>query len=194
MTTMFPPISNTGFWAGPSPIYHDICVELCDWVAEHLKDQKDRPLYDFGCGIGQYCKRLTNAGFTNVLGFEGSIPANKEFDNIRQQDLTVPFFLPEKGNCIFFEVAEHVPAQYEGTLLKNISEACDGWLVMSWALRKQGGHGHVNELNNDEAISRLENTGFIFCPEETKAARGVIPADTKLPWFLNTTMVFKKVK
>jgi len=185
-------ISSTGYWESGEKLYHSCCVELCDWIIDYLKDQKQKTTYDFGCGNGQYLKRLHDAGFQNITGFEGSIPVHKEHYNIKQQDLTVPFTLLEKGNCIFLEVAEHVPAQFEDTLLTNVANACDDKMIMSWAVRGQAGWGHVNCLNNDEAIQRLTNKGFTFLPEETKSARAAIPANTICPWFINTTLVFKK--
>jgi hypothetical protein len=69
---------------------------------------------------------------------------------------------------------------------------------MSWALRGQGGHGHVNCLNNDEAIERFTSRGMIYLEKETESARAVIDPiknsieDKQLPWFKNTTLVFKK--
>ena len=102
----------------------------------------------------------------------------------------------KKGNVVFLEVAEHVPMQYENTLLDNVTNACDSKLIMSWALRDpfQCGHGHVNNKNNDEAITVICKRGFEYLPEETQSARAlqtIIEGD--LPWFKNTTLIFKKV-
>lgn len=186
-------ITKTGFWKNVEANHHGCCEELCQWIIKFFENEKDKPVYDFGCGIGQYSRRLSNAGF-DVVGFEGSVPPLREFGNIQEQDLSKPFTLPKKGNCVFLEVAEHIPAQFENVLLDNISNACDNKLVMSWALRGQGGWGHVNELNNEEAISRIEAKNFIYLPEQTLSARQAIPDNTKLPWFKNTTLIFEKKK
>ncbi len=189
--TYAPTLSATGFWEGKDKPYHTCSDALCNWISNYFGENKDKQVYDFGCGSGQYLRRLHNNGFTKLTGFEGSVPENAEFDNIIQQDLTVLFNLPHKGNCIFLEVAEHVPSQFEDMLLANIANACDDKLVMSWAIRGQAGHGHVNCLNNDEAIERMTRNGFTYLPEETASARSVM-LDGDLPWFKNTLLIFKK--
>ena len=189
--TYAPAVSATGFWEGKDKPYHTCSDALCNWIANYFGTNKDKQIYDFGCGSGQYLRRLRDAGFTKLTGFEGSVPENAEFDNIVQQDLTISLNLPHQGNCIFSEVAEHVPAQFEDILLSNITNACDDKLVMSWAIRGQAGHGHVNCLNSDEAIERMVKNGFIYLPDETAEARAVI-LDGDLPWFKNTLLVFNK--
>jgi len=186
-------ISNTVYWESNEKLYHTCSFALCDWIADYLKDQKDKQIYDFGCGIGQYCNRLSKAGFTKLMGFEGSAHTHNEFDNIKQQDLTVPFILSEKGNVIFLEVAEHIPAQFEDLMLTNVTGACDDKLIMSWAVRGQPGNGHVNCLNNDEAIAKVTAKGFVYLPNETISARSKILDSDLCPWFKNTTLIFKKV-
>lgn len=185
-------ISPTGYWEDKEKLYHVRCEPLCDWIINYLKDSKDKNLYDFGCGNGQYSQKIHAAGFSKVTGFEGKVPAFRDFDNIKQQDLTVPFTLSEPGNCIFLEVAEHIPSQYEHIMLNNISNACDDKLIMSWAVRGQAGWGHVNCLNNDEAISKISKHGFVYLPDETVSVRQAIPDNDPYIWFKTTTLIFKK--
>lgn len=187
---MWPKIANTGYWDDPHP-YHTCSDALCNWIMNYFGD-KEKQVYDFGCGVGQYLQKFKVNGFTKLTGFEGHMPEVREFDNVIQQDLTQPFTVQEKGNVIFLEVAEHIPAQFEDNMLTNVSNACNDKLVMSWAIRGQTGHGHVNCLNNDEAIARMVKKGFVYMPEETASARAVI-LDGDLPWFKNTTLVFKKI-
>ncbi len=185
-------ISKTGFWTGDSAhVHHVHCPPLAQWIVDFLKDQKDKQIYDFGCGMGKYLKTLQDAGFKKLQGFEGDPPRKGDyFNNIYCQDLTQPFTLPEKGNCIFLEVAEHVPAQYETQLLKNVTDACDNILISSWAIRGQGGFGHVNCLDNHEAIDRFEKLGFTYLEKESKDGRSII--DSSAGWFKNTLMIFKR--
>lgn len=191
VANVWPNISNTGYWDDPHP-HHTCSDALCNWIANYFGD-KDKVVYDFACGVGQYLRRLKDSGFTKLTGFEGRVPDVREFDNILQQDLTKPFDVVEKGNVVFLEAAEHIPARFEYAMLANVANACDDKLVMSWALRNQGGHGHVNELNNDEAIERVIKHGLTYLPEETARARAVI-LDGDWPWFKNTTLVFSKNK
>jgi SAM-dependent methyltransferase len=193
-------ISDTGFWdAQTAHLFHGHSQPLVEWIAKFLENDKEKQLYDFGCGTGQYLKRLQDAGFKKLIGFEGDPPVQREFQDIRKLDLTTSFVLPEKGNVVCLEVAEHIPAQFESVFLDNLANACDGKLIMSWAVRGQGGDGHVNCLNNNEAIDRVIAKGFVYLPNETEAVRATIDPVAndiptgQLPWFKNTTLVFKKV-
>jgi SAM-dependent methyltransferase len=184
-------ISSTGFWEDKeTKLYHVRCEPLCDWVINYLKKNKNKVLYDFGCGNGQYLQKLSQAGFKKLVGFEGVVPTFKDFDNIQQQDLSVPFTVPVKSNCLFFEVAEHIPKQYENIVIDNIVNACTGKLIMSWAIRGQDGTGHVNCLNNDEVIERFTNKGMKYLDEDTKSLRASIPDNEQYIWFKTTTLVF----
>lgn len=186
-------ISKTGFWSGDNAHLHHVkCEPLAVWLLEYLKDQKENKIYDFGCGLGYYLDFLSNRGFSNCTGFEGDIPVNKIFQNIVKQDLTVPFSIKERGTCIFFEVAEHIPSEHEEILLKNVVGACNDKIIMSWAVRGQSGLGHVNCLNNDEVIDRMKNLGFSYLKEDSISARSVDLSSA--PWFKNTIMIFKKIK
>ena len=92
-------ISGTGFWDAQSAhLFHGHSQPLVNWIANYL--EKDKQIYDFGCGTGQYLKRLSDAGFQELLGFEGDPPVQREFPHIVQQDLTKSFILPKKGNVI----------------------------------------------------------------------------------------------
>lgn len=186
-------IRATGFWDEQNPV-HTVSHTLSNWIINYLQEEKEKPIYDFGTGKGQYLKLLKEAGFTNLTGYEGRVPDVKEFDNILQQDLTHPFTVPVKGTVVFLEVAEHIPARYENAMLTNVANACETHLISSWAVRGQGGDGHFNELNNEEAIERITRKGFTYLPEETASAREVIIYDhTKdCCWFKNTLLIFKR--
>jgi SAM-dependent methyltransferase len=192
-------IASTGYWDGNNP-EHAMSEPLSNWIIEYLKDQKSNPIYDFGCGKGMYLAKLSKAGFTSLCGFEGDPPKNKVFENILKQDLTTPFVIPIRGNIISLEVAEHIPSHLTDIYLTNIYNACmkDGIFISSWAVRGQGGHGHCNELNNDEALKLIIAKGFKFLSQDTEAARKNISIhqdipNGHLPWFKGTTLIFKKV-
>ena len=185
-----PTIAPTGYWAGNTAhLHHMWSPPLAAWIAEHLHGQEYMPLYDLGCGLGSYMAALRDRGFREVTGFEGEVPAHAACDNIVTQDLTLPFRVGAPGNVICLEVAEHVPAEFEDVLLDNVANACARSLVLSWAVRGQGGDGHVNCRNNDEATERICRRGFTLLEAETRAARGVI---TDLPWFRDTLLVFAR--
>lgn len=185
-------ISNTGFWESNNAHSHHIFSEpLADWLVEYLKDYKDNPIYDFGCGLGSYLLKLKSSGFKNLTGFEGDPARLKVFDNIIKQDLTIPFTVPAQGNCIFLEVAEHIPANFESLALNNVISACNNKLIMSWAIRGQAGFGHVNCLDNHEVIDKMTSKGFLYLEQDSLSARSINLDNA--PWFRNTILIFQKV-
>ena len=188
-----PVILPTGYWAGETAHLHHTCsLPLAAWIADHLRGQEDVPVYDFGCGTGAYMKALRGRGFRRVTGFEGEVPAHAACDGIAPQDLTRPFHAGPPGHVICLEVAEHVPAAFEDVLLENVANACAGSLILSWAVRGQGGDGHVHCLDNHEAVERIVRRGFQLLEAETKSARLAAKASLDMPWFTGTLLVFSR--
>lgn len=185
-------ISKTGYWAGETAhIHHVHSKPLSQWIINYLKGQEKKRIWDLGCGLGNYLKDLTKAGFTDCIGIEGDIPIKAVYSKILKYDITNPIRSLPKGNVICLEVMEHVPYVFMERVLKNIQYLCTEHLIMSWAIKDQPGYGHVNCLDNDEVIQLLENRGFMFMDTASEEARNVI--DDTTPWFRNTLLIFKKL-
>ena len=189
-------ISKTGYWNGETAhIHHVHSKELSNWICKFLDNNVHNfeLIRDMGCGLGNYLKDLKDYGFyvDNLVGFEADPPKEKVFEHIIKQDLTIPFEIVPKGNVISLEVAEHIPAQFMDIYLDNITNACNTYLIMSWAIRGQDGFGHVNCLDNNEVIPLLEKRGFKYLEKESMEARDVIQDNAW--WFRNTILIFKKV-
>lgn len=178
--------SISGFWSDHSTHIHSLNLSkmICNLLT------MDKPVHDFGCGIGFYLAELQNHGFSNLFGYEGDPDKDAVFNRILKQDLSVPFNVEKKGHVICLEVAEHIPRKYEKTFLKNIHDACEGYLIFSWAIRGQGGICHINCKNNDEVLDLLNDMGFIYQKETTMAARSVI--EDYCGWFQDTLFICKK--
>jgi len=183
-------ISPTGFWRGRQTLAHQRAESLERWLVSYLEPYKEGPIYDFGCGLGHYLSALESAGFENLTGFEGEVPASRFFERVLPQDLTKPFKVEKPGVVLLLEVGEHVPPQYETQLLRNVSDACSGLLVLSWALRGQGGDGHFNEMSNEEVVEKLKVFGFALQEDDTQQVRGLDFRNAW--WFRNTLMIFKR--
>ena len=191
-------ISETGFWDGENAHHHHVhSPKLAKWISDLLSGKfsiidtpKSKKVYDMGCGMGEYLKTLEIGGFTNLVGFEGDPPKQKVFDNIWKQDLTRPIPDAEKGDVLLLEVGEHIPQEFESTLIDNVSRLCRGYLVLSWAVPGQAGYGHVNCKTNEDVIEMLRLKGFVYLPTLTEDARQNV--DNNAPWFRNTLMVFYK--
>lgn len=191
-----PNIHPTGFWAGATAhLHHGWSPPLAAWIATYLRGQEDVPVHDFGCGLGNYSCVLADAGFDRVTGYEGEVPVRAAFDHILARNLTEPLNVPYKGNVVCLEVAEHIPAFYEDTLLATITNAVEHGrsLVLSWAVRGQGGDGHVNCRNNDEVVALVSRRGMALDEGATKAARASVTPEGGCPWFRNTLLIFKRV-
>jgi hypothetical protein len=187
-------ISDTGYWNGKTAHdHHAHSPELACWIYNFLKskNQTDVQIYDFGCGLGNYLEKLKENGFDKLTGYEAEIPDKKVFENIKKYDLTIPIDLPIKGNILSLEVGEHIPIQYMDVYINNISNNCKKYLILSWAMPDQPGHGHVNCLENKEVITILEQKGFKLLSSETSNARSVIKDDCY--WFKNTLLIFEKI-
>lgn len=184
-------IAETGYWNGETAhIHHVHCTKLSKWICEFLKDEKDKLIQDFGCGLGNYLKDLENTGFKKLVGYEAEPPAQKVFNNIFERDLTefiAPIYI---GNVISLEVGEHIDFKYMNVYLDNITNACNGYLITSWAVRGQEGFGHVNCLDNHEIIPEIEKRGFKLMEKETEEVRSIDLSEA--PWFKNTLLIFKK--
>lgn len=182
-------VSLTGYWSKKLAEEHIFCEELAEWISNYL--DKNKTIHDFGCGNGSYLKYLQSKGFIDLTGYEGEIP-NKEFSHILKQDLSQMFNVRNKGNVICLEVGEHIPKQYQDVFLDNICNACDGKLILSWAIRGQYSSSHVNCLNNEEVIPEVERRGFRYIKDDSIKARNSINPNG-CNWFCDTILIYEKL-
>ena len=182
---------NTGiFTLDEAKIEHHSSKRLAHQLATVLP--KNTPVIDYGCGKGTYIAHLSERGF-ECTGFEGTVGIEDlaGFKGIIQADLTKPIGDRPKGSVICLEVAEHIDAKYEDVLIKNITENCTGRIILSWAVKGQGGCGHVNEQDSDYVIQRIEKEGFELNGQLSNHLRGHAGAD--LWWFKKSIYVFDRI-
>ena len=147
---------------------------------------------------GDYLKKLHDNGFSNLHGFEGEVrKGSPKF--IKNWDLSNPIknyegynsLKKSAYNTICLEVGEHIPKQYESIFLDNITSLTTNKIILSWAIIGQLGDGHVNCMNNDEVILKMDELGFKYLEDDSISARNsVSPAIAS--WFLKTIMIFQK--
>jgi hypothetical protein len=184
-------IANTGFWNGETAHNHHVHSEkLSQWIYDFCIKKKIQSVTDFGCGLGEYLAKLSPI-VSNAIGVEGSIPKQAKFEYIIEGDLTTD--LKSKAFTsdlvISLEVGEHIPAEFMGVYLDNITNHSAKYLITSWAVRGQAGFGHVNCLDNSEIIPEFEKRGFKLLEKETEKSRLII--EDKAHWFRNTLFIFK---
>lgn len=186
-------IAETGYWNGETAHNHHVHSEnLSQWIYDFCLKHEIKYVTDFGCGLGEYLLKLSPI-LSGAIGVEGSIPKQTKFDNIVELDLTSEIldFMFKCELAISLEVGEHIPADFMGVYLDNITIHCEKYLITSWAVRGQAGFGHVNCLDNEEILPEFEKRGFKLMKAETKEVRAVI--EDKAHWFRNTLFVFKKL-
>ena len=185
-------ITETGYWKSEEASEHHIhSPSLSTWICNFLEKHKKAPIIDFGCGMGFYLKDLYNNGYENLLGVEGDPPYTDYLFPILTQDLSCSFNLGTRGNVVCLEVGEHIPKQFQETFIDNITNHCNNYLIMSWALHNQGGDGHVNELDNDVIIKEIEKRGFRHIEKLSQDARNSV--EDFCNYFRNTIMIFEKI-
>ena len=69
------------------------------------------------------------------------------------------------------EVGEHLPKKFEDIFINNLHNNNEKGIVLSWAVKGQGGDGHFNEQNNDYIKSKICNLGYINDIETEKNLR-----------------------
>ena len=192
-------IAETGYWTSDdTEAIHVHDPNLAEWILNYLQSDKDKQLIDFGCGMGDYLKKLHDNGFSNLHGFEGEVrKGSPKF--IKNWDLSNPIknyegynsLKKSAYNTICLEVGEHIPKQYESIFLDNITSLTTNKIILSWAIIGQLGDGHVNCMNNDEVILKMDELGFKYLEDDSISARNsVSPAIAS--WFLKTIMIFQK--
>jgi hypothetical protein len=186
-------IHETGYWdSKQAENYHIHSPNVSSWISNFLKEEKERILYDFGCGIGNYLNDFHGLGFQKLIGFEADPIKKHSHLLIERKNLTEEMNEhTEKGNVMSLEVGEHIPKIYQDVFIENVTKMCDKYLIFSWAVKGQGGYGHVNELNNDEILPLFLDKGFVLLEEETKEVRSV--PENFCSYFRNTLFVLKKI-
>jgi hypothetical protein len=148
------------------------------------------PIVDLGCGKGTY---LINY---QCIGVEGTpeITEIADFDGpILTLDLSVPQLELCKfsgSNVICLEVAEHIPPEQEQIFLDNIFSIKPPSLILSWALKGQGGTGHHNEQDPAYVIPKIERRGYNLDCIGTEQLR--YEGGKDLWWFQKSIYVFTK--
>ena len=192
-------IAETGYWTSDdTEAIHVHDPNLAEWILNYLQSDKDKQLIDFGCGMGDYLKKLHSNSFTNLHGFEGEVRHGSP-DFINSWDLTNPIknykdykrLKNDAYNTICLEVGEHIPKQYESIFLDNITSLTTNKIILSWAIIGQLGDGHVNCMNNDEVILKMDELGFKYLENDSIDARNSV-SPLIASWFLNTIMIFQK--
>ena len=185
-------ISKFGFWEGEDVVqfhYHD--PKLLEDLVLFCKEQEIKSVLDLGCGKGDYIKALHKEGLS-TFAVDGN-PNTKEITDGHGETLELHIDVTSKLHqvdlILSLEVGEHIPKKFEDTFINNITSLSNEWLILSWAVTNQAGHGHVNCQSNEYIINKIKEKGFNYSTSLSLFFRERCEFD----WFKNTIMVFKKM-
>ena len=183
-------IKENGIWEGLEvATHHHYDSGLGNFLIEYFKSENIKSVADFGCGMGTYVKKLQENNI-NATGFDGNPNTPQLTNNICSVlDLSLPIQFNEVFDWVMsLEVGEHLPPQFEDVYINNLHNNNKYGIILSWALKGQGGDGHVNEQNNEYVKTKMYNLGYvndIDCEYKIRNA-------STIWWFKNTLMVFRK--
>ena len=183
-------INDNGFWDhnGHALENHFNDLFVAELLVSFAKKYSPSLVYDFGCGTGFYLKQINDTLGIESIGFEG-VPDTALYQNILKKDLTEELTMKRSADMsISLEVGEHIPKEFEQIFIDNICNNTNKILVLSWAIKGQGGKGHVNCQDNDYIIEEVEKRGFKFNPKILNYRK-----NAELRWFKNTLMMFERV-
>lgn len=168
---------------------HSYDKNLSIALLDFFKNENAKTLADFGCGLGDYVRHF-NSKNLNTKGFDGNPNTAQLTDNLGEVlDLSIPKIFNEKFDWIMsLEVGEHLPKKFEDIFINNLHNNNKYGIVLSWAIKGQGGYGHYNEQNNDYIKEKIIKLGYT---NDIKA-ENILREKSTLWWFKNTIMVFRK--
>jgi hypothetical protein len=185
-------INIKGFWENETDEGHGHDKGLADALILFFNNETASVL-DMGCGDGYYVRRFRFNGI-NARGVDGNPNTPKLTSGLCEvADLTKELNLEKSDWVLSLEVGEHIPAEYQKEFIGNLDRHNRFGIVLSWAVRGQGGDGHINCLNNDEVISFMTDMGYIY---EQGLSNWIRNRCATYPdtgwWFRNTLMVFRR--
>lgn len=185
-------IHKNGYWEGlEASSQHCYDSKLGNALTTFFIAENVKSVVDFGCGMGNYVKTFQENNI-NAIGFDGN-PNTPELTNslCKVLDLSEAHKFDEPFDWVMsLEVGEHLDPQFEDIFIHNIHNNNKHGIVLSWAVKNQGGHGHVNEQDNEYIKSKIINLGYVNDTDSENVLRN----NSNLWWFKNTIMVFRKIK
>ena len=187
------PIHRHGYWEGSKQEEVRLCAPfdqpLAHCLVSFFQREGAKSVVDFGCGMGDYIKTLLQHQIS-CEGYDGNPYTHQLTEGLGKiADLSQRVELNKKFDWVLsLEVGEHIPKKHMRTFLENLHRHAMKGIVLSWAVKGQGGHGHFNEQNNDSIKHLMAEYGYTSDLMEETSMR----AHSTLEWFKNTIMVFRK--
>jgi len=183
-------VHENGYWEGVEMAReHQYDRHLSMALLNFFKRENVSSLVDLGCGMGHYVKHFKENQL-NVLGFDGNPDTPQLSNNLcGVLDLSKEHRFEKPFDWVMsLEVGEHLPVQFEDIFINNLHINNKNGIVLSWALKDQGGLGHFNERSNEYIKNKICQLGYVNDLESENQLR----QSASLSWFRNTIMVFRR--
>jgi len=179
-------VSPKGYFIGESE--HVTDWQLAKSLVAFFKKENARTIADFGCGDGDYVNYFIQRGF-KAVGYDGNpVTERTSGGTCFVRDFSKPIDVKKRFDWVVsLEVGEHLPKKFEAIFIENLIRHVKSGLVLSWAIKGQGGTGHFNEQNNDYIKKVFKSLGWI----NDVQAENMLRMSSSIPWFKNTIMVFR---
>lgn len=152
----------------------------------------NKSVIDFGCGKGEYLDVLQRYKM-KCFGYDGCVGVNEvsKFKGIKKLELHKKWVAKKgspkpKGSVICIDVIEHIPENNEKTVLKNITDCCDGRLVIQWSANEDS----ENPKKSIHILPTIEGLGFEFNLNMTEKFRN--EAGANIDRYRRTIYVFDR--
>lgn len=184
-------IHPNGYWDGPQAVHqHQYDSSLSEALLAFFKREGANTVVDLGCGMGSYVRHFNQHGLS-ASGVDGN-PATPTLSKgtCSVADLSVVADVAAPHDWVLsLEVGEHLPQEHEEAFMENLHRHNARGMVLSWALKGQGGTGHVNEQNNDYIKAMICAKGYTNDVGVEQALREA----SRFSYFKRTVMVFRRV-
>ena len=104
--------------------------------------------------------------------------------------MSVPIYHLDSYEWVLsFEVAEHIPKEFEQIYIDNVTRYAKDGIILSWGRPGQGGFSHVNNQPFEYVKAQLSKRGF---KQDIEASRQ-IKENSTFSWFKNNLNVYRKI-
>lgn len=148
---------------------------------------KSKSIIDFGCGTGEWLLAAKSCeSVEKILGIDGEYARNylklKEHEFIAADLTKVTEFDIKFDLALSLEVAEHLPSEYAGIFVNNLTAA--DIILFSAAIPCQHGTKHINEQYPSYWRKKFERVGFALCD----CIRPCFWTDQRVEWYYRKNM------
>ena len=149
---------------------------------------------EMGCGAGGFLKFCTE-NEKNIKGIEINEKALKSlvipYESVFSLDISKPLDIELFDVVVSLEVIEHIDSAYEDTVIDNIVNSSNKYIIFSGARVGQPGDGHINCRNQDYWIEKFtKRTGVYLMQGLSRLLRGNVDIPT---YYRENTLIFEKI-